>query len=1477
MLKGSQWDSSTRIEKKLENKNLVSWRVPHEADEEAKKTRSVTPKGSGTALCGVAIPTGKARVKNMKHALQQVLEAAKTDNCLTDEIVPLLEESLKELKHLQVNFKREHAHQARQARSKPSPKQPVLTKSKPTAPSPQGIACNHIIIPPWGRGRGIRVPGQLPYPTTPRKPKSPTTSSKGGNTPTSPPPPVAALQRDKVRSKFSWYDDEEEMDFTVPPERFCKMSVSPPKDRRPFKKLPRELPPPHLDPEAIQAASEALLAPTQKSKEEPKQQNRHVTVVGVGETSPAEKEIETDNNGEKGEKQKTDETKEKGREPADVAKKPKPAPKANAKQQRQQQLQQKKEEKLKQRQIEELKRQETAAQKEELKPKPAEKEAVSIPMEETKKEEPVQKLNKRQRNALKKAAKAEDARAKELAEVRPEVRKEEPPKQAEEVATEAPTGDTTPEVQEKEPETEAKTVVEEDSEREKAPEIETKTVKEESEKEKEPAAEVKTVEEESEKEAESKTVKEESEKEKETKTVEEESEKEPETEPVARTVEKKAEKEKELETEAKIVEEDTGNEKESEKEAETKTVEEQTGEKEPEAECIETTSSQLEKGPESNAEKTDDDTEEPPQLDESEEVLTPVFETADFSSDDEGPPKLESDFGSYDSDRDSRTAKCLSEVIMTTLSPGKQRRKNDPWVSPDKTRIDHRDIEAKQARAAARRAVLGQEKQQRHITTESKITAAKYKMELQSEKKKLGLEKRHEAAEQRAYQETRKKEEKARSSNERVGETVFLMNHHREEKAYELKQREVKKAVKDEQKVSLERDKAHAREGNYQAVMERKKKLDDEREKKQQENMKKKEEQMARADEVKRLEAVQREKKAEEYAKKVAGQKEAAQEREGEVTRKHNDKMTSSAAKLAKEKERMKAKAEREKEKYQEVLERKGTEPEPKTIKDVLKESGWEETAKNRKRIVRITLTMEKLGQGYSEKCQEAVETKSRLSRPLNKLKTILQSGRLVQSRSVLTELSNMLGVHDKAATKSHSSVRDGMTAVQQEYAYLRANHGMELLGKLLNEEYRQVKEKTGEKMQLLAPVASILSFLLTADARNTVHFVRVGGLLPVIEVVKGVLERGDMPTIFEALPLLNGVATCLESVNSDQCVADVKNVVHSHCDACGLGHLCRAILILRHPAEGQTLDLYFTCVSMLINLVAVQQNQDWLALQIEACFQLLVDLLRLRDLLKRSNAATVSPVRGYMVEDISGALELPSNEVLCVAFAVLKLLNIITRSNIELVQGKVKHDYMEFPHVVTHLIRVVCEHAGALEDLNNKATFEQQLPQAHEIRRTPMLRSVLHELLLFIGYCGMRNNETKELFRWGKTPILSLLCNLPVAYFSTSYKHVLFPTLVLLCYGEAENRTILQSEISLSSIVDFIKDKLVATPPPVTADDTTTPLQALKTMLGNNHHKQPPAYFFQLSKRIPLPDLHPAMEYFAETSSPPTDSRDNG
>eukprot|EP00038_Savillea_parva_P030913 m.81336 g.81336 ORF g.81336 m.81336 type:complete len:1305 (+) comp9405_c0_seq1:200-4114(+) len=91
---------------------------------------------------------------------------------------------------------------------------------------------------------------------------------------------------------------------------------------------------------------------------------------------------------------------------------------------------------------------------------------------------------------------------------------------------------------------------------------------------------------------------------------------------------------------------------------------------------------------------------------------------------------------------------------------------------------------------------------------------------------------------------------------------------------------------------------------------------------------------------------------------------------------------------------------------------------------------------------------------------------------------------------------------------------------------------------------------------------------------------------------------------------------------------------------------------------------------------------------------------------------------------------------------------------------------------------------------------------------------AMLHETIYLVGKFTETNPRGRQLLvdGGGFATILPILCKLPFRYFSEdTHMEILFPTLLSICHGSDENAAILQRELSLSTMVDYI-DRKIAT-----------------------------------------------------------------
>eukprot|EP01065_Artemidia_motanka_P013928 TRINITY_DN1788_c0_g1_i1.p1 TRINITY_DN1788_c0_g1~~TRINITY_DN1788_c0_g1_i1.p1 ORF type:complete len:1619 (+),score=536.79 TRINITY_DN1788_c0_g1_i1:238-4857(+) len=750
-------------------------------------------------------------------------------------------------------------------------------------------------------------------------------------------------------------------------------------------------------------------------------------------------------------------------------------------------------------------------------------------------------------------------------------------------------------------------------------------------------------------------------------------------------------------------------------------------------------------------------------------------------------------------------------------------------------------LEEKLRRAEMNRELIQKERQSKLGADEDKRAVARTKLEAASEHRRLDTQKRHEAAGERAQEETKKREDKARTENERVEETLFFQRAAREEKAHELRVREAKAAASEEQRKSRERERreteAARREESLQAVRERKRDIDEERELSKQERLKRVEEAVARADEVKRLDAQRRATTAENHARRLAEQRERESKRDEEMKGRQEEKMESSAANRARSLERIRARAEHSEKRAQEVADRRkdGAGAKSGSVLYLDRAKEQRDRPNTRKRRQRLVLVMEKNAKVYTDAYQSrnSGEVKSRLSRPVSKLRSVLQSGFSAKARAAVAEFSVMVGVGAKASGDRGS--RDSpLTA--QDHLYLRCSSGMDILAKLIQEDVKYIEISVDERQPIiLRPAGIALQHLLEGDHENVSHFVAAGGLMPVLDGVVTVADAGDeeVLTVF-----LNIIGLCLRHV-ADGCVTDVRNCYLSFADATCLGDVCLSALcgVPQLPLQVPHAEYLYSALSVFTHWVGLQHvvNREEASQtgSVEILFGLLTNLLLPGGSAQGKQGVTMSPIRGLQIDSSPGTRqtrEPPRPEVSCICFLALRALNSMCRMRLDFVQRRVREVHaLEFLHVATVLLIACFEHHGSLEEIPSDGVFESRpgatptnIPAVRAISRTMSLRAALHELLLFLGYITFGSHENQKLLRWGQTPLLQLLTNLPVSYFNSAYRHMLFPTLVLACFDDAQNTAILKSEIDVEQLITFLRQEETALPPSCPATPRT-------------------------------------------------------
>jgi len=84
----------------------------------------------------------------------------------------------------------------------------------------------------------------------------------------------------------------------------------------------------------------------------------------------------------------------------------------------------------------------------------------------------------------------------------------------------------------------------------------------------------------------------------------------------------------------------------------------------------------------------------------------------------------------------------------------------------------------------------------------------------------------------------------------------------------------------------------------------------------------------------------------------------------------------------------------------------------------------------------------------------------------------------------------------------------------------------------------------------------------------------------------------------------------------------------------------------------------------------------------------------------------------------------------------------------------------------------------------------------------------VIKKSLILMGFHALNCQKNQESLNWGTQPTaLQRICSLPFRFFSEEEnKHVLFPTLISVCYENNRNTSVVELELSVDMIVDYIE-----------------------------------------------------------------------
>ncbi len=158
-----------------------------------------------------------------------------------------------------------------------------------------------------------------------------------------------------------------------------------------------------------------------------------------------------------------------------------------------------------------------------------------------------------------------------------------------------------------------------------------------------------------------------------------------------------------------------------------------------------------------------------------------------------------------------------------------------------------------------------------------------------------------------------------------------------------------------------------------------------------------------------------------------------------------------------------------------------------------------------------------------------------------------------------------------------------------------------------------------------------------------------------------------------------------------------------------------------------------------------------------------------------------------------------------------LRILNAIARLDIGLLQSFARKEQLQLYHIVSLLLPYVTAYydsgsaAASGSVVGSMATAAAAGSGGGGIGS---VKDMCRELILFIGYQCLCHTDNQWSYLYGQSPTLLVrLCNLPFYYYSDAAgKAVLFPTLLSVCFRNADNRRVVSDEINTSLFVDYLK-----------------------------------------------------------------------
>lgn len=428
-----------------------------------------------------------------------------------------------------------------------------------------------------------------------------------------------------------------------------------------------------------------------------------------------------------------------------------------------------------------------------------------------------------------------------------------------------------------------------------------------------------------------------------------------------------------------------------------------------------------------------------------------------------------------------------------------------------------------------------------------------------------------------------------------------------------------------------------------------------------------------------------------------------------------------------------------------------------------------------KKKAKKTKLLIEKLGSSYQDQAVQPPREsphKSRLVRSVTDLRNLLAKKSFSTMSGVLSDISRVLG-----SKGGHMEI---------DLQIFRQLGGIDLLVSICGNPESKIS------YNVFSECISLLSLACT-QASNRLYMIMTGKLVPLLDLLNKKILVTPEAAFLPALETLLTLHFWQPAENGDEIKQQTINYI---IQICLFEKIEQKLAQLQTNIDGDPSACLFIeqTVEFLESITAfLQSNTRDKPIYVESTIESqIIQVLKKTSIVGILSLLASLLLQGRPTRGSSMPPTLPAT-TWSVIFSSVKVLNNIAALGFQFLQSYLGDDdhQVELFHLLGHLLWYC---SASAEDSSSQKR-----------------QKLLNEIILLAGYYALQNSRTQETFQWGNSPtILQLLCALPFQYFSDPrYKTILFPTLISVCFQNTRNTTILQQEMSVELIVDYIRAEI--------------------------------------------------------------------